>query len=124
MTPQFYLIVWLAIIIVCIGSVLIGENTYNKFLEDICGVSFITTLIGSFVFPLIVTAANVGLGYSETQPAEYGRVDNVIFAVAKDFPPQYTTDMKFVDKQLKVEKTTYKNGWGWVNSTNYEIKER
>ena len=83
------------------------------------------TGIGSFVVSFIMlffSFANVGETIVENRPANVLRMGDELFLQAKGWPTQSTTEIRYLDKELSLTRTSKHNAYGLNENDTYTIE--
>lgn len=113
---------------ILVGIVLgfIGSMKILKYgdIGSICEVFGIlgSIIFGSGAFVFFITGF-VGMGktITQTSPATPVRVGNEIVVTSK-FPTQIVTDIKYIDKEVYVERNSRRSVWGYEMGKVYQVK--
>ena len=109
------ILIFLAVNLSLIGIGFLIINKFDNGFGVIPIIITITTLIVSVIAP-------TGTSTFEIKDAQEFKTDVNITAVADGYPPQLTTDMRFIDKDLIIEKEIKRNFYGLEMTTEYHIQ--
>lgn len=114
---EIYLIIMGCVIIITIIGWITTDMLYAE------GVKPSLVVLGIIVSFLMILSSGMGFGIPTitTKNATNTRVGDELVIQAPGFPTQNVTDIKYVDKSVKITETITRNAWGGGIDVGYSI---
>lgn len=121
------ILVWLGVTIIAtiLGWIAASNAPYSGG-RELAG--FIVGLLGAIVtvvLTLVCFSAPTGVDIISYENAQSTRILNKIVVCSESFPTQTVSDMKFIDKELRIKKIQERNAFGIeLQFPKYEVEIR
>ena len=117
---ETYLIINGLLIVYCIGQIATGAVEYSS--SVFRGVS--TIILSGIAVAMLLFSAAFPFGYTsyEIKPATNTRVGNELIIQAEGWPTQIINHIGFVDKEVQIRQTHFRNVWGGGMNREYQVE--
>jgi hypothetical protein len=117
---ETYLIINILLIVYCIGQIATGAVEYSSSVFR----AFSTIILSMIAVIMLLFSAAFPFGDTsyEIKPATNTRVGNELIIQAEGWPTQVINNIEFIDKEVQIRQTHFRNVWGGGMNSVYQVE--